>query len=203
MSQSSNGADHQAELEQRLERYLGGDRYALDGFDEPEEVQQSNTPKVDPDDFNTEDGFVHACVADLIAGGGIGRGEASARQLVKDLDGADEENTRAQNQLVEGIGKIRDNMRKEMVDWIARKDREFTAEVTMLRGNMLTKCSDDLNAMRNDLAGVLRREIADELRTELADEFVKMVEEVRKQMRAELSAKIKMFRSVFKKDRRH
>ncbi|SRR6266436_8862234 len=43
MPQQPNGhAAHQAELERRLEQYLDGDRYALDGFDEFEEVQRSS-----------------------------------------------------------------------------------------------------------------------------------------------------------------
>jgi hypothetical protein len=80
MPQQPNGhAAHQAELEERLEKYLRGDLRALDGFDEPEVMQRAYESQVDPDDFNTQDGFVHACVHDLMAHGELNRGEANAK----------------------------------------------------------------------------------------------------------------------------
>jgi hypothetical protein len=86
MPQQPNGraagyAARQADLEQRLERYQRGDRFALDGFDDgfDDEVRRAYESQVDPDDFNTEDGFVHACVSDLMAHGELNRGEANTK----------------------------------------------------------------------------------------------------------------------------
>jgi hypothetical protein len=61
------------------------------------------------------------------------------------------------------ITKLREDMRKEMAAWIRAKDREFAAEVSVMRAAMIRQASDDLSAMRADLLKILRKDIATEI----------------------------------------
>jgi len=103
--------------------------------------------------------------------------ETADLNLGKALDSIrknDEEVIRLRNEMAVEVGKMHKQMaaevvkihadvRHEMRDFIAGKNKEFKAEVGEMRKNMVTKCNDDLNVMRDDLLCVLRNEVTDVL----------------------------------------
>jgi hypothetical protein len=52
---------------------------------------------------------------------------------------------------------------KNNAEWIARKDREFSAELAIVRDAMLRQNSENLTAMRKDLLRILKKDIVDEV----------------------------------------
>ena len=222
------------ELEERLARYVAGDRYALDGFDEPDEIQvsspvlnageqlvlrqhQRQRPTLDPATQKLWDDWLDTrCMAIVKAtfkplikvireviveehinplaehiGTTIGQIE---NRIDKDLAAASKDMKAVTKEMMTAF---RDNLRAEQIEWVRVKDRQFVSEIAEMRDKLISRQSDDMNTMRDDVVAVLRHE--------LAEEIIKMHEESRQQMRRELrtemSVKMKMFRSFFKRNR--
>jgi hypothetical protein len=70
---------------------------------------------------------------------------------------------KAHKEMTAAVVQARADMRKEQINWVNIKNKEFMTEVAKMRQSMVTKCNDDLNTMRTDLLKVLRREMADEI----------------------------------------
>jgi hypothetical protein len=74
---------------------------------------------------------------------------------------------RAHTQVADQIVKVHRDVhtvvRQEMRDFVAGQDKKFRAEVVEVHSKMITRLSDDLNIMRDDLLAVLRAELTDEL----------------------------------------
>jgi hypothetical protein len=122
-------------------------------------------------------------------------------EIVKDIDDAEEEAIAAHNLLVREVREIRDDVRaemhREMDRWIVRKDREFSAEVAELREKTIRMVNEDMTVIKDDVIAVVRAELADEF----VKNFVEANDQIRREIRAEMAAKLKMLRSTLKRNR--
>ncbi len=132
------------------------------------------------------------------------------RDINKNVDGIDKNLAAVSVDLKavtkEMVVELRENMRREtrldMDSWVKRMDRNFNLEVVALQEKTIRQLNTDLDTMRTDMTKVMMNNLREELADEVVKMFVEARDQIRKELRAEMAAKIKLLRSTFVKRNR-
>jgi hypothetical protein len=184
----SNGADHQAELEERLARYLAGDRHALDyTLDEIYEVDEfkrrkqrsAYVPSVDPASFHTQHAFVKACVIDLTSNGGYDQAEAFKKCKER----------WAEHETI-GVPVTAGQKQLEEIRWNAWFDQRFAGAIKPLASHIGERLGEFIGQTRkaDEAYDVLVKDLEDADRKSATahNQLVRDVGEIRDRLRREV-----------------